>query len=115
MDGFWGCPAPEENVDADAEIDEGDESQALVDGTVFGLEDYLDVELGCAVQVDRLGDRPKDRVVGMGPDAAAEHLAHQWGDAGCWLVVDADEDVTGSDAGSMAGGAGGNALGAEAA
>ncbi len=115
MDGLWGRPAPEENVDADAEVDEGDEAQALIDGAVFGLEDDLDVKLGCAVEIDGLRDGTEDRVVGVGPDAAAKHLANQGGDARGGLVIDADEDVAGSNAGSMAGRVCGDALGTEAA
>ena len=103
MGGFGGGPAAEEDVEADAEVDQRDEAQALVNRAVVGLQDDLDVEFGCAVEVDGLGNWPKDRVGRVRPDAAAKHLAHQWSDAGCRLVVDADEDVTGSDAGSMAG------------
>ena len=115
MNGFRGRPASEEDVDADAEVDEGDESEAQVDGAVFRFENDLNVELAGTVEVYRLGDWAKDRVVGVGPDAAAEHLAHQWGDAWGGLVVDADEDVAGSDAGSVAGGGCRDALRTEAA
>src|ERR1700722_12355094 len=114
MDGLWSGPAPEQDVDADAKIDQGDEAEPLIDGAIFRLENDLDVELGGAVEIDRLGDRAGDGVGGVGPDAAAKHLPGEGGDAGGRLVVDTDEDIAGAYAGAMAWGDRWNALSPEA-
>lgn len=44
MNGLWGGPAAEENVDADAKVDQRDEAKTLIDGAVFGFENDLNVE-----------------------------------------------------------------------
>ncbi len=44
--GFGGGPAAEEDVQADAEVDQGDEAEAVVDGAVGGVEVDLDGEAG---------------------------------------------------------------------
>ena len=113
VDGLWSGPAAEQDIDADAEIDQRDESKPLIDGAVFGFENYLDVQLSCAMQIDRLRNRAKDRVSGMGPDAAAKHLPGERGNTRGRLVVNADENVAGTYAGPMARGDRWNTFGPE--
>ena len=82
MDRLGSRPAPEEDVDSDTEIDKRDEPEALIDGTVFGLEDDLDIETWLRLEVGGVRNGPKDGVGCMGPDAAAEHFADQRGETG---------------------------------
>ncbi len=102
-------PAPEENVDSDAEVDQSDEAQTLVDGAVCGLEDDLYVEFGGALLDRTYGlSGLKDRIGGVGPDAAAEGLADEGSQPVGWPVVDAYEDVAFAYSGALTGRVGGN-------
>ena len=113
MDGLGGGPAPEQNVDANAQVNEGNEAKTLIDGAIFGFENDLDVKLGGAVEVDRLGNRTKDRVSRVCPDAAAKHLPRERGDAGSRLFVNGDEYIPRANTGAVAGREGWNSLGPE--
>ncbi len=97
MDGLRGGPAPEQHVNADAQIDKSDKPQALVDGSVLRLQNHLDIEPGRAVQINRLRNRPKDGVRRVTPDSAAKHLPAQGRDPCRRLVTYAEKDVAGTN------------------
>ena len=114
--GGFGCgPAAEEDVEADAEVDEGDEAEAVVDGTVGGLEDNFDGELWRAGSEGAGVGGSGDGVGGLAEDAVAKDLALIGGDTGGEAVIDGLKDVSGADSGALAGGVGGDLGGAEAA
>ena len=122
MRGFGCCPAPEEDVEADEQVGERDEAEAVVAGAVDGLEDDLDVEFGWLDCGGRswLGaggggaGRTQDGIVGAGEGAVGEKATLVGGDARDRVVVDGLHDVALADAGALALGLGGNAGGAEA-
>ena len=58
---------------------------------------------------------PEDGVGGVGPDAVVVDHVLERGEARRGMVVDGDEDVALADAGALAGGVGGDAVGAQAA
>src|SRR3984893_5214158 len=77
VDRFRRGPPPEQDIDPDAQVDQSDKPQPLIDGPVLRLQNHLDVEPGRAVQIDRLRYRPEDGVGGVCPDAAVPHFAAQ--------------------------------------
>src|ERR1700750_1465842 len=104
MDRFRRCPSPEQHVNPNTQVDQGDKPQILIEGTVFGLQNYLDIQGGSAVQIDRLRNRPANGIVRMRPDAAAKHLTPQRGNARSRLLIDAQQNVSRSYSCTMSGG-----------
>src|SRR6185312_2715690 len=103
MSGLRGGPAPEEDVQADGEIDQCDKAKDLVVGAVVigaGLEDDLDGEgRGLAV-----GGGALDRILRRGKHAAAVDGADGVGEVGGGLVVDRRNDVAFMNTGAAGGG-----------
>ena len=100
--GMGGGPASQQHIEADAEIDQSDEAETLVDAAVLHVED--DRNIGQADAVAHQG--VVDGVVGPGaPDFTGQVRAY-----GGRLVVGCDEQIAGLDAGSLAGAVGWDAL-----
>ena len=106
--GFGGGPAAEQDVDADGQVDHGDEPEAVVDGAVGGLGDDLDFE-GALGSAGSHG--AEDGVGGVTPDAAAEELADEGFGTGCGVVVDGLEEVAFANACALGWGVVGDTLG----
>jgi len=97
VDGFRCGPAPEQDIDPDAKVDESDKPQSLIDGPVLRLQNHLDIESCRAVQIDRLRHGPEDGIGRMRPDSAVKHLATQRGNAWGRAIVHTDKNVAGPD------------------
>ena len=105
--GMWGGPAPQKYIEADAEIDQGDEAEPLMDAAVLHVEDDGDIGQADTIALEAV----VDGVVGSGaPDFAGEVSADQ-----SRLVAGGDEKIAWFDAGALAGTIGGNPLSFEAA
>src|SRR5581483_12459415 len=94
MRAFGRRPAPEQDVDADAERNQRDQPQPGVKRAVGGHEN------------DRGVDRdalPYQRVRGLGPDSDAIELLLHASDVGDRAPIDRDQAVTRLDAGLLAG------------
>src|SRR5208283_516052 len=87
-------PAPEQNVDADAEIDQRDEPQPRVERAIGGYENDGSVEWYTL---------PNQRILGFGPDANAIELLLQAADIGDVPVIERDHAVARLDAGLLPG------------
>src|SRR5665213_296995 len=112
--GFRGRPAAEENVEADGEVDQRDEAEDLVVGTVVvgaGFEDDLDGEGGFLA----VGGGAGNGVFCGGKDAAPIDGADGVGEVGGRLAVDRDDDVAFADAGAVGGRSRGDGVDEEAA
>ncbi len=108
MGRFGSRPPTEEDVDSDTEIDQSDEAEAQIDGTIFGLEDDLYVKFRRVFEVGGVRGWSKDGIGDLGKDATTEGFANKWGKTVSRPVIDGDEDIAFSDTCSLAGGVEGN-------
>ena len=112
--GFRGGPATEQDVQADEQVDNGDEAQAVVDGFIRGLEDdALDFESRYAGGHVTFVERAEDGVVGLAENAVVEDAPFEPGQAGDRAVIDGLEEIADADAGLTARGVCRDVLGAK--
>ncbi len=82
-------PASQENINPDAQINQGDQSQPVVEGAISGNQNYV------GIKRDGL---PHQRVCSLRPDSGAIQLANQARGALDFLTVDGNDLVAGFDA-----------------
>ena len=96
------CPASEENVKSDGQIDETYEPLDLVVGTVGGLKDDANVD---GDGLGPIGGLTEDGVSGVTPDPGLIHLIGGGGDHRGWDAIDGGENVALANAGLFCSGA----------
>ena len=108
MRGPWSRPAAEKDINADGQVDQADHPQAQRHAAVH----WLGNDHHGSVEPDAVAG---DRVAGVAVDSGAVELALQVGQTLDGGVVDRGEQVVRLNAGALAGAAGQNLVGRQAA
>ncbi len=94
MDGTRSGPPTEQDIQPDQQVKQCDEPQTVVDITVFRHQDDGDIQAHA---------RARNRIRRLAADPSAENLPLERCDAGCGVLVDRCQQVSGLDTGALPG------------